>query len=451
MSSASSISARIERIPFSSWHIRILGIVGAAHFFDAFDSLAIAFVMPALVALWSLAPSNVGILIAAGSVGQLIGAIGFSWLAERFGRREALRWSIWLVSIFSFACAFTWSYASFFVCRLIQGVGLGGELPVGVTYINELAQSMSRGKIVLLLQFCFAVGVVIVSFAAVWIVPHFGWQWMFVLGTAPALLALFLRHLLPESPRWLASKGRLKEAEEVVSRLERAAKLHDEDSSALVDLGVSPVTAEQPSKWIELFSRQYIGRTFYNSLAMLCTSFTGSGLLVWMPTIYNTVYKAPLADALAISLYSTGVGLVVCLLAAFIIDRIGRRLTFIMGFLGSGITMLALYGLAQSASLAMIVTLASIGLFFITFNLLGAVLYAAEIYPTRMRALGTGLASGWLRVGSITGPIIVGQLLTMFSVRAVFLFFAGSAMLGAAVVFLAFVETSGRKLEEISR
>ena len=102
-----SISARVERLPLSRWHVRMMAIAGIAHFSDAFDSLAIAFVLPILVGLWKIAPAEIGFLISAGYVGQMLGAIAFGWIAERIGRRGALRMTVLVISVFSLACAFS--------------------------------------------------------------------------------------------------------------------------------------------------------------------------------------------------------------------------------------------------------------------------------------------------------------------------------------------------------
>ena len=207
------VSARVERLPLSKWHVRMMSIAGIAHFSDAFDSLAIAFVLPVLVGLWHIAPTEIGFLISAGYVGQMLGAIAFGWIAEKYGRRTSLRWSVAVISVFSLACAFAWNYTAFLIFRTIQGLGLGGEVPVGATYMNEVAAARFRGRIVLLLQSAFAIGIVITSLVSIWIVPNLGWQWMFYIGALPAILALVLRQIMPESPRWLASKLRLQEAD----------------------------------------------------------------------------------------------------------------------------------------------------------------------------------------------------------------------------------------------
>ena len=217
---AQSIIARLERLPITSWHVRARMIVGAATFFDAFDVLAISVVLPVLAGRWHLSPSRVGLLISTGFAGQLAGAFLFGWAAEKFGRLRAMVWSIAIFACMSLACAFAWNYASLFVCRTIQGIGIGGEVPIAATYINELSKARGRGRFFLLYEIVFGMGLTSAGLVGYWAVPRIGWQSMFILGALPAFLALFLRRLLPESPRWLVSKGRLEEADRVVREME---------------------------------------------------------------------------------------------------------------------------------------------------------------------------------------------------------------------------------------
>ena len=203
--SAEEIAARVDRLPVSRWHVKARIIIGVATFFDAFDALAIASVLPVLVPMWKLTPPQIGLLISAGFLGQLLGAVFFGWIAERYGRMTGMAWSILIFAIMSLVCAGAWSYDFLLIFRLIQGFGLGGEVPIAATYISELAKPSVRGRFVMLYELIFPVGIVAASVAGVWVVPHLGWQFMFVFGAAPAVLVLFLRRALPESARWLAA------------------------------------------------------------------------------------------------------------------------------------------------------------------------------------------------------------------------------------------------------
>ena len=166
-----NVVARIERLPTSWWHVKTRIIVGVATFFDAFDALAIATVLPVLVPLWKIAPPQIGLLISAGFLGQLIGALFFGWIGERFGRMHAMIWSIATFAVMSLVCAFAWDYNSLLVFRTLQGIGLGGEVPVAAVYISELTRARNRGRFVLLYELVFPVGLVAASLLGLWLVP----------------------------------------------------------------------------------------------------------------------------------------------------------------------------------------------------------------------------------------------------------------------------------------
>ena len=304
------VVARIERLPISRWYARVISTVASAHFFDAFDSLTIAFVLPVLVGLWHITPGEIGWLISAGYVGQLIGALAFGWMAERFGRLKVLQFSLGLIAIFAGACALAWNYSSFFWFRSIQGLGLGAEVPVAATYMNEFTKAKYRGRLIMALQSMFGVGIAVTSVIAAWIVPMFGWQSMFLLGMVPVLLALALRWLVPESPRWLAAHGQLAQADMVLARLEKEASRAGTQPLPPLPVHIPPISRETAT-WSDLFKGIYLKRTLTAWMLGFCTSFIGYGLVLWMPTIARTVYNLPVAEAPRFGVIINVVGLVV--------------------------------------------------------------------------------------------------------------------------------------------
>ena len=215
--------ARLERLPVTRRLLLIRIIIGSATFFDAYTVLVIAFAMPSLVEEWSLTPAWVGLILSAGYVGQLIGAVLFGWVAEKIGRLPTLLITIVLFVSMDVACLFAWSGASMLVFRFFQGIGTGGEVPVASAYINEFIGAKKRGRFFLLYELIFPVGLLFAGLAGYFLVPLYGWRALFIVGLVPAVLMIPMRIFMPESPRWLASKGRIEKADKVVTMLEDEA------------------------------------------------------------------------------------------------------------------------------------------------------------------------------------------------------------------------------------
>jgi len=444
--SINDVVARLERLPVSWWHVKTRIIIGVATFFDAFDALAIAFVLPVLVPAWHLSGPQIGLLISAGYLGQLVGALFFGWVAERYGRVTAMVWSILIFAVFSLACALTWDYQTLLSARVIQGFGLGGEVPVAATYISELARAQGRGRFVLLYELVFPVGLVAAGFMGAWIVPRFGWQWMFVIGALPAFLAMVLQRLIPESPRWLATRGRNAEAQAALARIERATE-QSIGGPLPPPLKVS-VTGPLTASWSDLFGPTYLRRTLVVWVIWFAAYFFTYGLVVWLPTIYSTVFKLPLQQSLQYGLITQAVGLFGALCCALSIDYIGRRPLFTLAFAASAIALGALFVLGPDSP-QRVLALVSAGFFFVSVLSLGVYVYTPELYPTRARAMAVGTATAWLRFASILGPGIVGFIVGS-GLGAVFLMFAAVAVVGAIVTGVFAVETKRRVLEHIS-
>jgi putative MFS transporter len=445
-SSVDGIVARIERLPTSWWQIKTRIIVGTATFFDAFDALAIASVLPVIAPLWKLAPQQIGWLISAGFLGQLLGALVFGWVAERQGRITAMVWSIALFSVMSLVCALAWDYNSLLAFRTMQGIGLGGEVPVAAVFISELARAQGRGRFVLLYELVFPVGLVAASLAGLWVVPHLGWQYMFAIGALPGFLALVLRRLLPESPRWLAVRGRLAQAETAMAQIESETRKATGEPLPAPKPVVS--TLDKPASLTDLFGPFYLRRTLVVWVIWFCAYFVNYGLSIWLPTVYRTVFKLPLDQSLRYGLITQAVGLIGTLICALAIDHVGRRPWFALSFVGAAAA-LATLASTPTPTAEQVLTYMTIAYFFVSSINIGVYLYTPELYPTRVRALGVGTATAWLRLASIIGPTVVGMMIGS-GLGAVFVTFAAVAGIAAVITGLFAVETKGRVLEEAS-
>jgi MFS transporter, putative metabolite:H+ symporter len=162
-------------------------------------------------------------ILSAGYVGQIFGSLFFGQLVERIGRLPVLLITILLFVSMDMGCLFACGAWSMIVLRFLQGIGTGGEVPVASAYINEFIGAKKRGRFFLLYEVIFPVGLMFAGIAGYFLVPVFGWKAMFIVGLIPAVLTIPMRALMPESPRWLASTGRVKNADAVVSMLENEA------------------------------------------------------------------------------------------------------------------------------------------------------------------------------------------------------------------------------------
>jgi MFS transporter, putative metabolite:H+ symporter len=158
---AANLLTRMEQLPMSGWFVRARVVMGSATFFDAFNALSIAFVLPILVPLWHITAPEVGIMIGASYVGQVVGALAFSWAAERYGRVPCAAAATAIYALMSLACAGAWSFGVLLTCRFIQGIGVGGEMPVAATYISELSRARGRGRFFMLYEMIFPIGLMV--------------------------------------------------------------------------------------------------------------------------------------------------------------------------------------------------------------------------------------------------------------------------------------------------
>ncbi len=441
------VVARLERLPYCSWHLKMRLIICTAWFFDAFDSIAIAYVLPPLIGLWHLSPQQIGSLIGVGFLGQLVGAVAFGWIAEHWGRRRSMLTTLLIFSLGALACAAAQSYTMLWWLRFIQGIGLGGEIPLMAAYVNEFAQAKGRGRFSLSIQVLFSAGLVAVALVGVYVVPHWGWQWMFVIGAIPALIALPMRAVLPESPRWLASRGRFDEADRALTRLEAIAVCDGRQIAALpADL---PMVVEAKPRIAELFRGLYLRRTIAVWLMWIGAYFVSYGITAWMPSLFRTVYHLPIQQSLTYGFINSAVGFAGALAALYLIEAIGRRRMF-MASLGGCAAALIAFAFLPQLSAAGTLTVSTIGFFFLSSTLVSLATYTAEIYPTHLRALGGGVASAWQRGASVVGTTVVGWVLPYYGINAVFVMFGLFALMGAIVTALFAVETRAQILERIS-
>jgi putative MFS transporter len=446
-----AIAARFERLPLCRWHVTVRLIVGAVTFFEAFDQLLIAYALPDLRKEWHLTTSATTLLLTVGSIGMLIGALLSGRLADRFGRVKVIAACIALSSVANLALAATTTPGLFMGVRFIQGLAIGGEVPVAATFIAEITRSHRRGRFVLLYELVFPAGLTVGALVAAWVVPMLGWRWMYVLAAVPGLLCILVRRSVPESPRWLAEHGRAQEADEVMTRIEtEVERLTGAPLPPVPDALPDPAPSGPVSSGLRgLFTGRYRRRTLVIGALWFAGYFVNYGISSWLPTIYQNRYDLSLSDALLYSTVTSCAGLLGCLVAALTVDRAGRRRVITACLAGAAVGLFVLAYTGAHTPLQVLLWTSFAAVFFFGSNIC-LYLYTPELFPTRMRALGSSVGGAMNRLGVILGPIVVGIVYAGGHISTVFMMLGAVALAGAAVAALGAEETAGRRLEEVS-
>lgn len=438
---------RLERMPVGSFHYKLLLVTGLGWLFDSMDTGLIAFVLPVLAKEWGLSPEQMGWIGSIGLIGMALGAVISGTLADRIGRKKVFTITVLMYALATGMCALAWSYESLLFFRFLVGFGLGGELPVAATLMSEYAPTKLRGRFIVLLESFWGIGWLVAACISYMIIPQFGWKIAFVIGTLPALYVFLIRLHMPESVRYLISKNKIEEAKEIILDLEK--KLHViskpfEKSLTAAEMGS---TNEKTPSPLSLFNSNYMKRTIMLWLAWFGIVYSYYGIFMWLPSI---VFQQGFAVVKTFEyvLIMTIAQLPGYYCAAWLVDVIGRKYTLSIFLLMSGV---ASYFFGNAASPE---TLLLWGATMSFFNL-GAwgviYTYTPELYPTSIRALGSGWAAGFGRIGGMIAPALVGIMLAnQLGIGNVFLMFAGVLIVVSLVVLTMGVETRQRQLEDIS-
>jgi putative MFS transporter len=455
---SATIAARIDRVPTGPFHYRLASILGGGTFFDAFDALSIAVVLTLVISAFGLDFSEAGLIVSAGYAGQWLGAVVVGALADRIGRRPAFVLSLVVFSVLSLVCAFAWSHSSLLLFRALQGIGLGAEVPIATTLINEYLGKRNRGRISVIYQSTFTWGIFVAPLVALVTIaafgPELGWRVLLGLGALPLLIAVWAWFALPESARWLATSGRIDEADALVRRMEdeaiRRGRVLDEPEP----VPPTPVAAGR-LRLAEVFSATYRARTFSLATLWFTSFFIVYGYLTWLPTMYVSVGQLPPANSLALTVALGAIQLVIVYATAWLVDRIGRRPLLLAAFsfavVGGlyGAVMLGLLGYTSWPVLFTAGIILAIGMSISSVTLY---LYTSELYPTRMRGWATSACNSMARASSIVSPFIFGFMLGGHGgPGGVFTAMAVAAAIGLVAMTVSGVETRNRSLEELSR
>ena len=450
--SAPSRTQRLDNLPFTKKHRRLLVGSGVGWALDAMDVGLVSFIMAALAVQWELDKGTLSLIGSIGFVGMAIGATLGGLIADRIGRRQVFAITLLIYGLATGLSALSTGVAMLLILRFIVGLGLGAELPVASTLVSEYAPRRIRGRVVVLLEAFWAAGWIGAALISRFVIPASddGWRWALAIGVLPAIYAAVVRFGLPESVRFLESKDRHDEAETIVRDFEAAAvaeKNYQADSAAVItqqedraDGALDPDNDDIPAA-SGLWSAALRRRTLGLWIVWLCINFSYYGAFIWIPSIL-VAQGFSLVKSFEFTLIMTLAQLPGYAVSAWLIEKWGRRSTLATFLVGSALAAGA-YGFAESAP---VIITAGICLSFFNLGAWGA-LYAIgpELYPTRLRGSGTGAAAGIGRLAAIAAPLTVPLLLGAGGEVLTFGVFAAAFFLAAAVVFL-LPEQRGRVL-----
>jgi putative MFS transporter len=444
MSVTVNAAGRLDRLPVCSFHWKILGLIAGGAFLDAFDIYLANGAVAAMVKEGFTDLRHGAIFVSSTFIGMMLGAYAAGWVGDRFGRRYSYQLNLGIFGLASIAACFAPNIEWLIVLRFIMGVGLGAELVVAAGTLAEFVPPATRGKWVSLLAIIINSGLFAALAAGYWIIPHLGWRYMFALAGIGALIVWFLRHRMPESPRWLESTGRLDEAEATLAAIEREIEARTGPLPAVqrvVNLNVGSVPLRA------LFAPGLRGRTLVAALTAIAVNIGLYGFIAWLPTFFVSeglsVVKS-LGFVMLMSIGSPVGGLVGYLIA----DRIGRAKGIVIAALVS-IALGWIYVMLREPAQLIVVGFCLVTSIY-TITTLGLFGYIPELFPTEVRLRGTGVAGTCGRAASIATPYLALTLYQHVGVSGVIAMVSVVLAVLCVAIMVIRVETSRHALEDVA-
>lgn len=437
------ITSALDHAPFTPRHRVFVAALLAALVFDYMKPFTISFVIPGMRAMWGLTPEQASYLAVAGLTGTVVGSLFWGYMADRIGRKTTL---LWTVAIFTAAslCGLSMEYWHTLAFCFAMGFGVGGEMPVVFALATEYLPVQVRGQTVLLLGIVGAVagyaGAALVATGSnALLPPEEAWRAMWLFNLAPAALILVLRsRVVPESARYLLARDRIREA--------RA-----EAESLIGPIPPGPVRGPGPAPAPERPVPRLYGRTAALAFFSFAWGLANFGFVMWLPTLMERLGYSGTVSSAYLSL-SALIALPAIAITSTLLTRWSTRWTLVLYAVAGGMVLLAL-GASLSGQLPGAVSLiltTSLAFFFVTSIGAAFSLYAAEVFPTPIRALRSGVVAGAGKFGGVVGPYLGGIWLGAGgSSLGLQIPLAASLFVAAVVLAIAGVETRNRGLEQI--
>jgi putative MFS transporter len=434
---------RLDRLPTSPLHRRVMWLVGTGMFFDGFDIYVSATVLGILL---KTGFSNLGLnalFVSLTFFGTMIGSIVTGYLGDKYGRRFTYQANLLIFGLAALGAAFAPSMGVLILLRFIMGIGLGAENVVGYATMTEFAPARSRGKWLALVAVFVVSGLPATALLGSWIIPAFGWRPMFIIGGLGAIVVWYLRKRLPESPRWLVSVSRDAEAEAIVADFERSA-------ATVETLAPAPAYVAAPAAPAmnlgTIFSAALLPRTITALVTLFVINAWLYGFITWIPTFFvkeGLSIATSFGFALTMS-FGAPIGAAV---GAFTADSWGRKPTIVAAS-ALAIVFAAIYPFVHDPVMLPIVGFCLTVPIYVLVALLFGV-YIPELFPTEIRMRASGFVNMVGRSAAVIVPPLVVTLFVWNGVGGVLAFMIALLVVQIVVVATLGIEPKARGLEAI--
>lgn len=438
---------RLDRLPMSGFHRRIMWLIGIGMFFDGFDIYVASTVLGATLKSGFSTLGQNALFVSLTFLGMMLGSLATGFLGDRFGRRFTYQANLAVFGLASLGAALAPNMSVLIACRFVMGLGLGAENVVGYSTLTEFVPPQKRGRLQGLMAVFVVSGLPVAGLIGLLLIPSFGWRAMFVLGGVGALGVWYARKSLPESPRWLDSVGRHDEADVILRRIEAEVTAERGGKPLPSPASTRPGASAQPAlSFASLFSGAMLQRMIVGCVTLVVINTLLYGFVTWLPTFF--VHQGfSIAKSFGFALVMSLGAPIGSAIGALTADAWGRKPTIIGSSLAA-ILFGAMYPFITSPVILPIVGLLLTIPIYVLVALLFAV-YVPELFPTEVRLRASGVCNTLGRGATIVTPFIVVSLFGQYGIVGVLAMMIG--LLAAQIVVVAWlgVEPTGQRLEDL--
>ncbi|MDP9649971.1 MFS transporter [Paraburkholderia caledonica] len=438
---------RLDRLPMSGFHRRIMWLIGIGMFFDGFDIYVASTVLGATLKSGFSTLGQNALFVSLTFLGMMLGSLATGFLGDRFGRRFTYQANLAVFGLASLGAALAPNMSVLIACRFVMGLGLGAENVVGYSTLTEFVPPQKRGRLQGLMAVFVVSGLPVAGLIGLLLIPSFGWRAMFVLGGVGALGVWYARKSLPESPRWLDSVGRHDEADVILRRVEAEVTAERGGKPLPAPASTRPGATAQPAlSFASLFSGAMLQRMIVGCVTLIVINTLLYGFVTWLPTFF--VHQGfSIAKSFGFALVMSLGAPIGSAIGALTADAWGRKPTIIGSSLAA-IVFGAMYPFITSPVILPIVGLLLTIPIYVLVALLFAV-YVPELFPTEVRLRASGVCNTLGRGATIVTPFIVVSLFGQYGIVGVLAMMIGLLAVQIVVVAWLGVEPTGQRLEDL--